>query len=483
MATIVTRAGKGSPLTHDEVDSNFNNLNTDKVETSAIGTAAAADTGDFATAAQGALADSAIQSGDLATVATTGAYADLTGKPTLGTAAATASTDYATAAQGTLADSAVQPNDSPTFAGIDVTGTITTDGLTVDGLRVGRGEGDISTNTALGLEALNSNTTGSTNTAVGRDALYFNTTGTANTANGYQALRANTTGTANTASGWVALRSNTTGKHNTAFGSDALRFNTTGTANTANGYQALRANTAGSHNTASGWLALRSNTTGNFNVAVGRDALKSNTTGGNNTANGYQALVDNTTGLSNTAFGWLALSSNTTGDYNTASGREALKNNTTGSGNFGVAFLKAGGAYSPVFDPTTENNRVVMGHTGVTNAYVQVAWTVVSDERDKTEIAPLEKGLDFIKQLNPVSYKFRKDRDTEETVGGKKYGFLAQDVLEVEGEDNVIVDNEDPNKLKMTHEELIPVLVNAIKEQQEMIAALENRVTELEKRL
>jgi hypothetical protein len=61
MATIVTRAGKGSPLTHDEVDDNFSNLNTDKVETSAIGTAAAANTGDFATAAQGTLADSALQ--------------------------------------------------------------------------------------------------------------------------------------------------------------------------------------------------------------------------------------------------------------------------------------------------------------------------------------------------------------------------------------------------------------------------------------
>jgi hypothetical protein len=36
----------------------------------------------------------------LAAVATTGAYADLSGKPTLGTAAATASTDYAPAAQG-----------------------------------------------------------------------------------------------------------------------------------------------------------------------------------------------------------------------------------------------------------------------------------------------------------------------------------------------------------------------------------------------
>lgn len=40
-----------------------------------------------ATAAQGALADSAVQPGDLASVATSGAYGDLTGRPTLGTAA------------------------------------------------------------------------------------------------------------------------------------------------------------------------------------------------------------------------------------------------------------------------------------------------------------------------------------------------------------------------------------------------------------
>jgi len=32
MSTIVTRSGKGSPLSHVEVDANFNNLNTDKVE-------------------------------------------------------------------------------------------------------------------------------------------------------------------------------------------------------------------------------------------------------------------------------------------------------------------------------------------------------------------------------------------------------------------------------------------------------------------
>ena len=38
MSTIVTRSGKGSPLTHVEVDANFTNLNTDKYqEGSAIG--------------------------------------------------------------------------------------------------------------------------------------------------------------------------------------------------------------------------------------------------------------------------------------------------------------------------------------------------------------------------------------------------------------------------------------------------------------
>ena len=41
------------------------------------------DPADYATAAQGALADTATQPGDLATVATTGAYSDLSGTPDL----------------------------------------------------------------------------------------------------------------------------------------------------------------------------------------------------------------------------------------------------------------------------------------------------------------------------------------------------------------------------------------------------------------
>ena len=85
MATIVTRAGKGSPLTHAEVDANFNNLNSDKAETSALGTAAYAATTDFAAAAH------------------THTLSDITDA---GTAAAAATTDFATAAQGANADTA-----------------------------------------------------------------------------------------------------------------------------------------------------------------------------------------------------------------------------------------------------------------------------------------------------------------------------------------------------------------------------------------
>ena len=108
MATIVTRAGKGSPLTHNEVDANFNNLNSDKVEASALGSAA---------------------------------YTD--------------STDYATAAQGALADSAVQPNDSPTFGDITVTGTVdgrdvATDGAKLDGIEAGADVTDTANVTAAG---------------------------------------------------------------------------------------------------------------------------------------------------------------------------------------------------------------------------------------------------------------------------------------------------------------------------------------------
>ena len=45
MSTIITRVGKGTPLTNTEVDSNFTNLNTDKIEKTSLSVAIAAASG------------------------------------------------------------------------------------------------------------------------------------------------------------------------------------------------------------------------------------------------------------------------------------------------------------------------------------------------------------------------------------------------------------------------------------------------------
>lgn len=59
--------------------------------------------------------------------------------------------------------------------------------LTVNGLRVGLGNGARSSNTAIGFESLNLNTTGSNNTAIGYKAFDYNQTGNNNTIIGYEA--------------------------------------------------------------------------------------------------------------------------------------------------------------------------------------------------------------------------------------------------------------------------------------------------------
>jgi hypothetical protein len=89
------------------------------------------------------------------------------------------------------------------------------------------GKGGIDTNTAFGLSALNSNTTGSQNTAVGDLALSLNSTGARNTALGHSALAA-TTGAFNTAVGRNALSNNTSGGSNSALGEGCQSGNFSG---------------------------------------------------------------------------------------------------------------------------------------------------------------------------------------------------------------------------------------------------------------
>jgi trimeric autotransporter adhesin len=206
----------------------------------------------------------------------------------------------------------------------------------INGLTVGKGTGNISTNSAFGYVALNSNTTGLGNATNGYASLYSNTTGNYNTANGYMSLYSNTTGYDNTATGVQALYSNTEGFRNTATGLNALRYNITGNYNTANGFKALYFNTTGYDNTANGVQSLGSNTEGFRNTATGLNALHDNTLGNYNTANGYVSLYNNTEGDSNCAIGSYALYSNTIGYNNTANGVQALYSNTTGFRNTAI---------------------------------------------------------------------------------------------------------------------------------------------------
>ena len=82
----------------------------------------------------------------------------------------------------------------------------------------------------MGNDALNGNVLGSYNTAIGELALIYNSGGE-NTAVGSQALQSNTTGSNNTAVGYNALFSNTKGGDNVALGQSAGVNVTTGNNN------------------------------------------------------------------------------------------------------------------------------------------------------------------------------------------------------------------------------------------------------------
>ena len=119
-------------------------------------------------------------------------------------------------------------------------------------------------------------------------------------------------------------------------------------------------------------------------------------------------------------------------------------------------------------------------NNGTTNAYIKVSLTVTSDLRDKTEIENVKHGLDFVNQLKPVSFQFKKSRENDTPHGDMRYGFLAQDILALEADNPVIIDNENDEALKYKGEHLVPVLVNAIKELSETNKDLKSRIEALE---
>ena len=175
----------------------------------------------------------------------------------------------------------------------------------------------------------------------------------------------------------------------------------------------------------------------------------------------YYQLVSQS--RSKTAVGNHALDTNTTGTGNTVIGFGAGTDITTGENNLCLG-KQAGNTSSPSGSLSTSSNNIVLGNNSITNAFIKVAFTVTSDKRDKIEDGVVSHGLDFVNQLKPKSFWFRKNRDSDEKHGDKRYGFYAQDILALEGSNAVVIDNKDPENLKYKGDQLIPILVKAIQE-------------------
>src|SRR5439155_13303882 len=140
-------------------------------------------------------------------------------------------------------------------------------------------------------------------------------------------------------------------------------------------------------------------------------------TGSNNTATGATTLLNNTTGFNNTATGYQALGGNTTGSFNIALGVSAGGNLTTGKNNIDIGNAGVAGESNKIRIGTTgiQKATFIAGISGVTvpsGVGVIVGTdgklgTVVSSERYKDGIQPMDRASEAILALKPVTFRYK----------------------------------------------------------------------------
>lgn len=302
--------------------------------------------------------------------------------------------------------------------------------------------------------------------------------------------------------GWSTLASITSGTDNTALGVAAAESLSTGTRNTAIGSNALRGDTTNA-----------SNNTGNNNTAVGDYSTYKNTSGTHNTAVGKSSCYQNTTAEYNTGIGAYSLYNNQTSAYNTAVGYTALYNQQnwnqgTALGAFAGRYDTSGNDSADFYDTTCIGyNSRASGHyqvvLGDTNAYTYTNGGSVyslSDARDKTDVRDTVMGLDFIKSLRPVDYRwdYREDylqfdpetgnhtpmpRDGSKKRTRFHHGLIAQEVKSAA--DGLGVDfagfqdhtiNGGGERMTLGYSEFIGPLIKAVQELSAENAALKARL-------
>lgn len=348
-------------------------------------------------------------------------------------------------------------------------------------------QSDAAGNTAMGTQALLNNTSGDQSTAAGAFALNLNTTGFNNSALGFLALGNNTTGSNNTAIGDGVMLYNSQGSFNTATGAGALTghslTHSSGSFNTADGFNALDSN-SGDNNTASGARALYLNLTGTKNAACGAFALYSNEVGNLNTAGGENALYFNVVGNGNAGFGHSALK-NSTGDNNVGLGANAGYNLTSGSNNVAIANAGVAGESgvirigTPATQVTTYiagiNNSKVTGSAVYITAAGQLG-TLASAERYKTAVADMGGGSGKLRELRPVTFHLRTDPQ-----GDVQYGLVAEEVAKVYPE--LVIRGASGDIEGVRYEELAPMLLNEVQQQEHKMEVQERRLQKMEQEL
>ena len=242
------------------------------------------------------------------------------------------------------------------------------------------------------------------------------------------------------------------------------------------GYAAGRNNTTGSHNTFIGIGAGYSNTIGSENIYLGKCAGKYGSTydfgKGDIQPPSYNIFIGSYAGCRSAQGCHSILIGNCAGCCHLGpnNNNNILIGRASGVGSYGLANL------------TTECNRIILGNSAHTCAQIQIGWTTVSDIRDKCIFGPVPHGRSFLSNINPIAYAF-KNRETGEITdpaGKKRYGFSAQEISDLEGDESVIVSKENPDKYYLTSDYLVPVLVNAVKELSSELESVKARLDALE---
>lgn len=140
----------------------------------------------------------------------------------------------------------------------------------------------------------------------------------------------------------------------------------------------------------------------------------------------------------------------------------------------GTGVVKVAEGLYPLAD-----NAVSLGASGARWSAVWAATGLIetSDQRQKTDIAPTDLGLDFILSLKPVRYRWRDGGEDQKV----HYGLLAQDVLAatkaagVEGfGGHILVDETDAeSRQALRYSSFIAPLISAVQGLAQRVAALE----------